>query len=129
MLIAKHKHLINSTQTRKRNCGYAKLQLLNVNKCSCVDFRFSILETSRPVNAGSCSLCFIEHPFEGLVLHKIDGGNDYLDIIGPSVQDVFSRVNCDTCIVLDKQFVLEEYNLENIKTVTIEHLHIDLHGR
>jgi hypothetical protein len=107
MLIAKHKHLIKSTQTRKRNCGYAILQLLNVDRSSCIDFRFSIRDTSRLVDAGSCSLCFIEHPFEGIFLHETDGGTDYLEIVDPSVQDVFSCVDCDTSIVLEKQNVLE----------------------
>lgn len=45
--------------------------------------------------------------FEGIFLHETDGGTDYLEIVDPSVQDVFSCVDCDTSIVLDKKNVLE----------------------
>ena len=70
----------------------------------------------------------IEHPTEGLILYETGAGEDYPEIVGPPVQDVFSRVDYDKSMNLDAQIALTGHKIEDVKMVIIGHLHLDHSG-
>jgi glyoxylase-like metal-dependent hydrolase (beta-lactamase superfamily II) len=70
----------------------------------------------------------IEHPTEGLILYETGGGDDYPEIVGPPVQDVFSRVDYDKSMNLDAAIAKTGHHIDDIKMVIIGHLHLDHSG-
>lgn len=70
----------------------------------------------------------IEHPTEGLILYETGAGSDYPEVVGPQVNDVFSRVDYDRSMDLDAQIALTGHNIKDIKMVIIGHLHLDHAG-
>lgn len=70
----------------------------------------------------------IEHPTEGLILYETGGGENYPEIVGEHVQDVFSRVDYDKSMNLDEQIALTGHKIEDVKMVIIGHLHLDHSG-
>ena len=70
----------------------------------------------------------IEHPTEGLILYETGAGDDYPEVVGPQVQDVFSRVEYTKDMNLDAQIAKTGHNIKDIKMVVIGHLHLDHAG-
>lgn len=70
----------------------------------------------------------ILHPMEGLILYETGGGHNYPELVGPPVQDVFSRVDYDSSMNLDAQIAKTGNRIEDVKMVIIGHLHLDHAG-
>ena len=70
----------------------------------------------------------IEHPTEGLILYETGAGDDYPEVVGPQVQDVFSRVEYTKDMNLDAQIAKTGHDIKDIKMVVIGHLHLDHAG-
>ncbi|OAL07515.1 Metallo-hydrolase/oxidoreductase [Phaeosphaeriaceae sp. SRC1lsM3a] len=91
----------------------------------------SSLSTPNPVNKRRrlVMLSFlILHPTEGLILYETGGGHNYPELVGPPVQDVFSRVDYDSSMDLDAQIAKTGNKIEDVKMVVIGHLHLDHAG-
>lgn len=72
--------------------------------------------------------CLIEHPIEGLILYETGAGDDYPEVVGPQVQDVFARVDYTPDMNLEAQIALTGNNIKDIKMVVMGHLHLDHAG-
>jgi glyoxylase-like metal-dependent hydrolase (beta-lactamase superfamily II) len=70
----------------------------------------------------------IEHPIEGLILYETGGGNDYPEVVGPHINDVFSRVGYEKSMDLDAQIASTGHKIEDVKMVIMGHLHLDHSG-
>jgi glyoxylase-like metal-dependent hydrolase (beta-lactamase superfamily II) len=70
----------------------------------------------------------IFHPTEGLILYETGGGDNYPEIVGPPIQDVFSRVDYTSDKDLSAQIALTGHSISDIKMVIIGHLHLDHAG-
>ncbi|KAF2468116.1 Metallo-hydrolase/oxidoreductase [Lindgomyces ingoldianus] len=70
----------------------------------------------------------IEHPTFGLILYETGAGPDYPEVVGPQVNDVFSRVEYDSSMDLDAQIKLTGHDIKDVRMVIIGHLHLDHAG-
>lgn len=70
----------------------------------------------------------IDHPHEGLILWDTGCGTDYPEVWGPAMSDVFARVRYEPQHELRAAVKMAGYDLEDIKTVIISHLHVDHAG-
>ncbi|RYN36658.1 hypothetical protein AA0113_g2481 [Alternaria arborescens] len=114
-----------------------KLWILHLGILECDDGWFiraanaSSLSNPNPVNKRRRLVMLgilIEHPTEGLILYETGGGEDYPNLAGAHVQDVFSRVDYDKSMNLDEQIALTGHKIEDVKMVIIGHLHLDHSG-
>lgn len=72
--------------------------------------------------------CLIEHPTEGLILFETGAGDNYPEVVGPQINDVFNRVDYDKSMNLDEQIARTGHNIKDIKMVIMGHLHLDHSG-
>jgi hypothetical protein len=87
----------------------------------------SSLSNKNPVNKRRrlVMLAFlIEHPTEGLILYETGAGEDYPEVVGAPVQDVFSRVDYDKSMNLDAQIARTGHSIDDVKMVVIGHLRL-----
>ncbi|PGH27443.1 hypothetical protein AJ80_00921 [Polytolypa hystricis UAMH7299] len=70
----------------------------------------------------------IEHPTEGLILFETGAGEDYPEVWGPPVNDIFARVNYQEDHELDKAIAKTGHNIKDVKAVIMGHLHLDHSG-
>lgn len=70
----------------------------------------------------------IEHPTHGLILFETGAGTDYPEIVGPQVNDVFTRVDYEPSMSLDAQIALTGHKISDVKMVIMGHLHLDHAG-
>ncbi|CBX95627.1 similar to beta-lactamase domain protein [Plenodomus lingam JN3] len=70
----------------------------------------------------------IAHPTHGLILFETGAGTDYPEIVGPQVDDLFSRVDYDASMNLDAQIALTGHSIRDVKMVIMGHLHLDHAG-
>ena len=70
----------------------------------------------------------IEHPHEGLILYETGCGNDYPQVWGPVMADVFARARYDPKHELDAAIAATGNRIEDIKKIIIGHLHLDHAG-
>ncbi|KAF2013242.1 Metallo-hydrolase/oxidoreductase [Aaosphaeria arxii CBS 175.79] len=70
----------------------------------------------------------ISHPTEGLILYETGAGADYPEVVGPQVNDVFTRVDYTPTMDLAAQIASTGNSITDIKMVIIGHLHLDHAG-
>jgi glyoxylase-like metal-dependent hydrolase (beta-lactamase superfamily II) len=70
----------------------------------------------------------ISHPTEGLILWETGAGHDYPEVVGPQVQDIFSRVEYTDDMSLENQIALTGNSIKDIKMIVMGHLHLDHAG-
>lgn len=70
----------------------------------------------------------IEHPHEGLILWETGCGKDYPTVWGPTVSEIFARVNYEPRHELRAAVEATGNRIEDIKKIIIGHLHLDHAG-
>ncbi|KAF2850737.1 Metallo-hydrolase/oxidoreductase [Plenodomus tracheiphilus IPT5] len=70
----------------------------------------------------------ISHPTHGLILFETGAGTEYPEIVGPQVDDIFTRVEYTPAMNLDAQIALTGHSITDIKMVIMGHLHLDHAG-
>ncbi|KAH7124075.1 beta-lactamase-like protein [Dendryphion nanum] len=114
-----------------------KLWLLHVGNLECDESWFiraanaSSLSNPNPPNKRRklIMLSFlISHPTEGLILFETGAGDTYPEVVGPQVNDVFSRVEYTPDMNLSVQISKTGHDIKDIKMVIMGHLHLDHAG-
>ena len=72
--------------------------------------------------------CLIEHPHEGLILWETGSGENYPEVWGPELADVFTRVRYEEKHELKNAIAATGHKYEDIKKIIIGHLHLDHAG-
>ncbi|KAF2099918.1 Metallo-hydrolase/oxidoreductase [Rhizodiscina lignyota] len=70
----------------------------------------------------------IDHPKEGLILFETGAGENYPEVWGAPINDIFARVDYDPEQELDKQIELTGHLISDVKMVIMGHLHLDHAG-
>ncbi|KAF2270556.1 Metallo-hydrolase/oxidoreductase [Lojkania enalia] len=70
----------------------------------------------------------IEHPTEGLILFETGAGDNYPEVVGSQVNDVFSRVEYTRDMDLGAQIARTGHDIKDVKMVVMGHLHLDHAG-
>ncbi|KAF2716236.1 Metallo-hydrolase/oxidoreductase [Polychaeton citri CBS 116435] len=70
----------------------------------------------------------ISHPTEGLILFETGGGEDYPEVWGAPLNDVFQRVEYTPDHELRAQIAKTGNKIEDVKAVVMGHLHLDHAG-
>lgn len=70
----------------------------------------------------------IEHPTHGLILYETGAGDEYPEVVGPVVNDIFARVDYTPAMNLEAQIESTGHKLCDIKMVILGHLHLDHAG-
>ncbi|KAF2442278.1 Metallo-hydrolase/oxidoreductase [Karstenula rhodostoma CBS 690.94] len=70
----------------------------------------------------------IEHPTDGLILYETGAGDNYPEVVGSPINDIFARVDHDKSMDLPAQIKKTGHDIKDIKAVIIGHLHLDHAG-
>ncbi|SMQ54035.1 unnamed protein product [Zymoseptoria tritici ST99CH_1A5] len=70
----------------------------------------------------------IEHPTEGLILFETGGGENYPEVWGAPLNDIFARVDYQTDHELPTQIAKTGHSIKDVKAVIMGHLHLDHAG-
>jgi glyoxylase-like metal-dependent hydrolase (beta-lactamase superfamily II) len=70
----------------------------------------------------------IEHPTEGLILYETGAGDDYPEVVGPQVMDVFHRTEYTEDMTIQSQIAKTGHDIKDIKMIIMGHLHLDHAG-
>ncbi|KAK5163807.1 uncharacterized protein LTR77_010481 [Saxophila tyrrhenica] len=70
----------------------------------------------------------IEHPTEGLLLFETGGGENYPEVWGAPLNDIFARVDYTSDHELTEQIKKTGHDIKDIKAVIMGHLHLDHAG-
>ena len=70
----------------------------------------------------------IEHPTEGLLLFETGGGENYPEVWGAPLNDIFARVDYSEEFELATQIKKTGHDIKDVKAVIMGHLHLDHAG-
>ena len=70
----------------------------------------------------------IEHPTEGQILFETGGGENYPEVWGAPLNDIFARVNYEPDHELTAQIKKTGHDIKDVKAVIMGHLHLDHAG-
>jgi len=70
----------------------------------------------------------IEHPTEGLILFETGGGENYPEVWGAPLNDIFARVDYKPEHELTAQIKKTGHDIKDVKAVIMGHLHLDHAG-
>ncbi|CAK3925691.1 Metallo-hydrolase oxidoreductase [Lecanosticta acicola] len=70
----------------------------------------------------------IDHPTEGLLLFETGGGQDYPEVWGAPLNDIFARCDYTPDHELPAQIAKCGYDIKDIRAVIMGHLHLDHAG-
>ncbi|EMF09517.1 Metallo-hydrolase/oxidoreductase [Sphaerulina musiva SO2202] len=70
----------------------------------------------------------IEHPTEGLILFETGGGDNYPEVWGAPLNDIFARVDYSPEHELPAQIKKTGHDIKDVKAVIMGHMHLDHAG-
>ncbi|KAK4494711.1 hypothetical protein PRZ48_014067 [Zasmidium cellare] len=70
----------------------------------------------------------IEHPTEGLILFETGGGDNYPEVWGAPLNDIFARVEYTPDQELPAQIKKTGHDIKDVKAVIMGHMHLDHAG-
>lgn len=70
----------------------------------------------------------IEHPTEGLILFETGGGDNYPEVWGAPLNDIFARVDYSPEHELPAQIKKTGHDIKDVQAVIMGHMHLDHAG-